>query len=188
MMIAMIQIIIICFLFTLNCVLYSKSSNIILSYLMNKIKHYLKEIISTLIIITIIANVVSYYRSADLNKEKLPLQNIALNHKPIMIHFWATWCPVCKVEAANIQRVSKHYKVITIASNSGSDQEIQNYLDENELDFEVINDRESEYAQKFNIAVFPTTLIYDKDKNLIFSEVGYTSTFGLYLRMWWAGI
>jgi len=155
---------------------------------MNKIKHYLKEIISTLIILTIIANVVSYYRSADLNKEKLPLQNIELNHKPIMVHFWATWCPICKVEAPNIQRVSQHYNVITIASNSGTDQDIQNYLDENELDFKVINDQHNEYANKFNIAVFPTTLIYDKNKNLIFSEVGYTSTFGLYIRMWWAGL
>lgn len=184
----MIQIIIIFFLFTLNCVFYTKSSNIILSYLMNKIKHYLKEIISVLIIITIIANVVSYYRSTDLNKEKLPLQAVELNNKPIMIHFWATWCPICKVEAPNIQSVSKHYNVITIASNSGSNKEIQNYLDKNELDFEVINDQKSEYAKKFNIAVFPTTLIYDKNKNLIFSEVGYTSTFGLYLRMWWASL
>lgn len=155
---------------------------------MIKIKKYLKEILSTIIIVTIMANVISFYRSTDLNKEKLPLQNIELKNQPIMIHFWATWCPVCKVEAPNIQRVSQKYNVLTIASNSGNNQEIQKYLDENNLDFETVNDHNSHYAKQFNISVFPTTLIYDKDKNLVFSEVGYTSTFGLYIRMWWASL
>jgi len=52
----------------------------------------------------------------------------------------------------------------------------------------VINDKNAFYANKYNIKVYPTTLIYDKNKNLIFSEVGYTSTFGLKIRLWWAGL
>ena len=155
---------------------------------MNKIKHYIKEIISTLIIITVLSNVVSYYRSNDLNKETLPLKNIALNGEPIMIHFWATWCPICKIEAPNIETISKDYNVLTIASQSGANQDIIKYLKENNVNFKFINDKENSYAEQFNITVFPTTLIYDKDKNLIFSEVGYTSTLGLYLRMWWASL
>jgi len=155
---------------------------------MNKIKHYIKEIISTLIIITIMTNAVSYYRSTDLNKEKLPLSNVILDNKPILIHFWATWCPICKVEAPNIQEISEKYNVLTIATNSGSDMQIKEYLNEHNVDFKVINDENSNYARMFNIQVFPTTLIYDKDRSLIFSEVGYTSTFGLYIRMWWAGL
>ena len=39
------------------------------------------------------------------------------------------------------------------------------------------------FNNKFNIKVFPTTLIYSKDQNLEFSEVGYTTTIGLYSRM-----
>ncbi len=155
---------------------------------MNKFKDYLKEIIKSIVIITVVLNVYSYYQAQELNKEKLPLQNISLNDKPLMIHFWATWCPVCKIEAGNIQRVSKDYNVLTIASQSGTDEEIKKYLKENNVDFKFINDRDNSYAKQFNITVFPTTLIYDKDKNLVFSEVGYTSTFGLYLRMWWAGL
>ncbi|MDC0933218.1 protein disulfide oxidoreductase [Arcobacteraceae bacterium] len=155
---------------------------------MNKFKYYLKEIIKSVLIITIVLNAYSYYQAQDLNNEKLPLSNISLNNKPIMIHFWATWCPVCKIEAPNIQRVSKDYNVLTIASQSGSDEKIKEYLKTNNVDFKVINDYDNSYAKQFNITVFPTTLIYDKDKNLVSSEVGYTSTFGLYLRMWWANL
>ena len=52
----------------------------------------------------------------------------------------------------------------------------------------MVNDKESLYAQDFKISGYPTTFIYDKDRKLVFSEVGYTSTLGLYLRMWWASL
>lgn len=102
----------------------------------------------------------------------------------MVLHFWATWCPICKLEASNIQNISKSYKVITIAVNSKK-KDIKNYLKKNNLDFIVIDDYNNQISKDFNISVFPTTLIYDKNKNLIFSEVGYTSTFGLKLRLWW---
>ncbi len=154
----------------------------------SKIKHYFKEIISFIVMLTILLNAVSYYKSMDLNKINFDIENISLNNKPILVHFWATWCPVCDVEAQNIQAISKSYNVLTIAVNSGNDDKINKYLAKNNLDFKVINDQNGFYSNKFNIKVFPTTLIYDKDKNLIFSEVGYTSTLGLQLRMWWASL
>ncbi len=94
-----------------------------------KIKKYLKEGIFFIVAITIISNAFSYYRSLDLNKEKLDLKSVKLlddttymipNNKPILVHFWATWCPTCKFEAPNIEKVSKDYEVITIAVQSGT--------------------------------------------------------------------
>jgi thioredoxin-related protein len=41
-------------------------------------------------------------------------------------------------------------------------------------------------AQKFRISILPTIIIFDKDGNEIFSDVGYSTTFGLWIRMWWA--
>ncbi|MBE0514471.1 hypothetical protein [Sulfurimonas sp.] len=43
-------------------------------------------------------------------------------------------------------------------------------------------------TQRYGVSVFPTTIIYDKDGNEAFSEVGYTTTIGLWLRMWIAGL
>ncbi|QKF66783.1 putative copper tolerance-associated protein, TlpA-like family [Arcobacter venerupis] len=158
----------------------------------DKIKKYIKEGIFFIIILIIIVNGISYYKSLDLNKNKLDIQTFTLldnnkytlvENKPILIHFWATWCPICKVEAPNIQELSKDYEVITIAVQSGSKKEIEEYLAENKLTFNVVEDKDNFYSQKFNIKVFPTTLIYDKDKNLKFSEVGYSTTIGLYSRM-----
>lgn len=153
-----------------------------------KLKHYIKEILSFILILTILANLISYYKAIDLNKNKLNIKNITLNEKPILIHFWATWCPTCKIEAANIQTISESFNVLTIAVNSGDDDNIKEYLNKNDLNFRFINDKDGYYSNKFNIEVYPTTLIYDKNKNLIFSDVGYTTTFGLWLRMWWSNL
>lgn len=162
-----------------------------------KIKHYIKEILLFILIMGIFANAISLYKSQDLNKSTLSLQTQKLidasyytvpNDKPLMLHFWATWCPTCKAEADNIERLSHYYNVVTVAINSGTDYEIQKYLNENSLTFKVINDKDSGLAQNFNIHSFPTTFIYDKEKKLIFSDVGYTSSFGLWMRMLWADL
>ena len=162
------------------------------SSIKSKFKKYIKEIIVFTIMLTIAANAMSYYRSLDLNKDSLNINSFTLlndtqyiipSNKKIIIHFWATWCPTCKLAASNIQKLSKDYEVLTIAVQSGSNKEIQNYLDKNNLTFKVVNDEDGFYSQKFNIKAFPTTFIYSKDKKLKFSEVGYTTTLGLYLRM-----
>jgi len=162
-----------------------------------KLKHWAKEIVTTLVMIFIIANAISFFRSPDITDKNLPEINTLLTNqelfstqdykgKPVLIHFWATWCPTCKLEAGNIQSLSESYNVITIAVKSKTDQDINTYLKEHNLDFKVINDSQGVLAQEFSVAAYPTTFIYNTEGKLSFSEVGYTSTWGLYLRMWWA--
>lgn len=155
---------------------------------MTKIKHYLKEIAILFIMVFITLNAVSYYRSLDLNKDKFPIENIVLEEKPLLVYFWATWCPICKIVSPSIEKISKDYQVLSIAIDSGTHEEIQDYLKKNNLTFDYINDEDYTYLRKFNIQVFPTTIIYDKYKNVVFTEVGYTSHIGLIFRMWWASL
>ena len=158
------------------------------------IKKYLKEIISFVIILIVASNLLSLYNSRDLNSSVLSISSVELidkktfeinKSKPILIHFWATWCPVCKVEASNIQKISENFQVLGIAVDS---KNIQDYLDKNALSFRTVNDKNGELSKYFNISVFPTTIIYDKNQNMVFSEVGYTSTWGLWLRMLYVDI
>lgn len=159
-----------------------------------KIFYYLKEVIFVIVFMSVIANILSIYKSQNLNKEILSINSFKIinntdynieNSKPLVIHFWASWCPTCKFEAANIEHLSKYYNVVTIAVDSGSDYDLSKYLQEKDLNLLVVNDKNKVFSKQFNIQAYPTTLIYDKNKNLIFSEVGYTSTIGLFLRMWW---
>lgn len=146
---------------------------------------------------TVLANAISLYKSRGLSDSDLSLTSVHLTNnkeyklsttKPTLVHIWAIWCPTCKVEASNIQTLSKDYEVLTIAVKSGSNHDINSWLKENKYDFNVINDQNGFISSKFNVSVFPTTLIYNKNKEIVFSDVGYTSTWGLYLRMWYAAL
>ncbi len=162
--------------------------------LKNRYTKYLLELIFLVLIMTITANIISIYRSADLNKEQLQTTSFMLTdgskytveeNKPLIIHFWATWCPVCRAELSNIEFTSKHYQVLTIAVKSGDNDEIKEYANKHKLSFKILNDNDGDMARKFNISAFPTTIIYGKNKNIAFTDIGYTSTIGILLKVWW---
>ncbi len=161
------------------------------------IKKIFKEIIIMVVLVTLFANVISYFKSPDLPTEHLPKIDVTLidmesfstddlNGEPLLIHFWATWCPTCKTEAGNIESISKDFPVLSVAVQSGSDAEIQSFMKERDLGYAVYNDSTG-MAKDFSVQAYPTTFIFDSNGELAFTEVGYTSTLGLYLRMWWAG-
>ena len=158
------------------------------------IKKILKETAIALLMIFVVSNVMSYLRKPTLDSDLLPsfeLQTIlnkkintkTYEEKPLLVHVWATWCPTCKLEAANIQSVSEKYNVITIAVKSGDDKALQAYMDENHFTFDVINDSDGRLSKRFHVEVFPTTFIYGADGKLKFTEVGYSTTAGLLARL-----
>jgi len=162
--------------------------------MLNKLKYYAKEIISLFVFFIIIANIVSYYKGYELNKEKFDFNNIKLTdnknfsydeNKAFIVYFWGTWCPICTYQSPNIQELKKDFNVLSIANNSGTDSTINSYLKENNYNFDVLNDKYNVYTKDMNVQVFPTTFIYDKDMNLLFSEVGYTSVWSIKFKTWW---
>ena len=155
-------------------------------------KSLAKEILIGVVMLFVVSNVMSYIRRPTLASNVLPKIEATLldgrpyrniKGKPIMIHFWATWCPTCKLEASNIEEVSKRYEVLTIAVNSGGDKEIQAYMQDKGLTFAVLNDKDSTWAKKFKVEAYPTTFIYDGNGTLKFTEVGYTTIAGLLARL-----
>ncbi len=159
---------------------------------MIKFKKIIKEILIGAILLFIFANIISYLRKPELPSTQLPRLEMQLldgseyvvkKGRPLVLHFWATWCPTCKLEASNIERVSKIYDVLSIAVNSGDDLKIQKYMTEKNLSFKVVNDKEGLWAKQFKVEVFPTTFIYDAKGELRFTDVGYTTTAGLFARV-----
>ena len=157
------------------------------------VKRVLKEIVVTLVMLFVISVGLNYIRKPDIQENiySYDLRDIESNKidfskykdAPLVVHFWATWCPTCKLEASNIDKISYEYNLITIAVNSGTNRELDSYMKQKSLSYRVINDRDGALAQKFNITAYPTTLIYDSKGKLKFTEVGYSTTLGLKARL-----
>ena len=108
-----------------------------------------------------------------------------LKGEPLVVHFWATWCPVCRLEAATIDALAEDYPLISVAMQSGSEAEIGAYLKENDLSFPVISDPNGRLATRWGVSGVPATFIIDSEGNIRFTTVGYTTGPGLRARIWW---
>ena len=146
---------------------------------MAKVGKYIKEIVLFFIVLFIITNGISLYRSSSMQ-----LSDGVCEGGADMIHFFATWCPVCELEAPNIDRVSKHFNIVSVAVKS---KDIDEYMAKNRYSFAYIDDINGSLAKEADIQAFPTTITC-KDKKVFFVDVGYTSTFGLYLKLFLAKV
>src|SRR5689334_24674568 len=62
----------------------------------------------------------------DLSGDPLSLEDY--RGRPVLLHFWATWCGVCRMEQANIAALAHDLPVVTVATHSGGAQAIAAYL------------------------------------------------------------
>jgi thiol-disulfide isomerase/thioredoxin len=106
--------------------------------------------------------------------------------KPVLVHFWASWCRICRFEQNSIDAIARDYPVITVAMQSGSNQEVARHLREQGLGFAVINDEYGDISRQFGVKVVPTTFIIDASGKIRFVEVGFSSEAGLRTRLWLA--
>jgi len=157
------------------------------------LKVIIKEIIIFILMVFIISLVINYLRKPEIDSNSLSyLQGKTIEGKnlnefkkelPLVLHFWGTWCPICKQEAPNIQTISENYNVLTVAVDSGNDKRLKDWLKSRNLSFSVYNDTTGSLAKKFKIKVFPTTIIFGRSGKIKFIESGYTSTLGLISRI-----
>ena len=160
-------------------------------------KKYLKEAIILALMVFIVTNVVSYYKSSSINakdsykilKNKISINGIKLNNiimqkKPLIVNFWGTWCPVCNQEISNIEKISKDKDIIliTVAVNSGSNRDIKDFLIRKNVHFLVVNDYNGDIARAFNITTYPTTIFYNINREKIIKDSGYLSYPGYLAR------
>jgi thiol-disulfide isomerase/thioredoxin len=108
--------------------------------------------------------------------------------KPVLLHFWATWCGVCRAEQGSIDAIAKTLPVLSIASQSGRASQVKQYVDEHGLQARVLVDESNALARSFNVHSYPTTFVLDANGVIRFSEVGYTTELGLRARMWLASL
>ncbi len=106
---------------------------------------------------------------------------------PVLVHFWASWCGICRSEQDNIAALADA-DVITVAMQSGAPQEVSRYLREQGIGFPVVNDAEGRIAASWGVHAVPASFIVAPDGEIRFVEVGYTTEPGLRVRLWLAGV
>lgn len=124
-----------------------------------------------------------------LNGNTLDLQAMNAQGEPVLIHIWATWCPICTFSRDGIENIAADHKVISIATQSGDDEQLLEYANEHQMNTAlIVNDLDGTIAKQFGAKAVPADFVIAPNGNIEFVEVGVTSSIGLRLRLWWAGL
>lgn len=107
---------------------------------------------------------------------------------PVLLHFWATWCGICRMEQGGIESVSRHWPVLTVATQSGDARELQAYMDERALRHAVMVDETGALAARFGVGAVPASFVIDASGRVRYRHRGYATAWGLRLRLWAASL
>ncbi len=107
--------------------------------------------------------------------------------KPVLVHFWATWCGVCEAESGTLDALARDHAMVTVATDSGQAAEIRAGMQKRGLGFPVVVDADGAIARAWGVHAFPTSFFVGPDQAIRFAETGFTSGPGFRARLWLAG-
>ncbi|MFT8889585.1 MAG: TlpA disulfide reductase family protein [Ethanoligenens sp.] len=124
----------------------------------------------------------SRQKAADFTLTDLAGNSVSLKKlrgKNVYINFWATWCPWCKKELPDLEKVAQEFKnenLIVFAVDVGEDKTVvSNYMRENHYGFNVLLDTDKNMAQQYSVTSIPVSVFIDKDGNIAQRNVGVMS-------------
>ena len=95
--------------------------------------------------------------------------------KPLIINFWATWCPPCREEMPSMNRAWHKVKdtVSMLAINVGEDEDtIFIFSADYPIDFPVLLDSSGAVIREWPVKGLPTTFVLDREGNIRYTAVG----------------
>ncbi|RMG37942.1 MAG: protein disulfide oxidoreductase [Gammaproteobacteria bacterium] len=118
--------------------------------------------------------------------EGQPLSLADLKGRPVLVHFWATWCPVCRLENGSIDAIARDHAVLAVATTSGSAEEVRAYMAQEGLHFPVLLDEEGGLARQWQVSGVPATFVVNRAGDIAWAGQGFSTEIGLRLWLWWA--
>ena len=99
-----------------------------------------------------------------------------LRGQPVVVNFWASWCPPCREEAADVERVWRDYQdrgVVFVGVNvSDARQDALDYIEEFDITYSNGPDSGKEAYDAYGVTGFPETFFVNSQGIVVRKFVG----------------
>ena len=98
-----------------------------------------------------------------------PITLSQLRGKPVLINFWASWCPPCRTEMPAIQNVYDEFKdqgFVVLAVNTTYQDNLGDattFAQNRKLTFPILLDQAGDAANLYEVRALPSTYFIDAD-------------------------
>lgn len=119
------------------------------------------------------------------------IQLADLRGDSVMLHFWATWCGVCKAELSSVASVHEATgRVVSIVADDPDDPEtparVRAFVREHDIRYPVLM-ASPETLDAYAVSRFPTSYFVGADGSIRGRDVGMSTRWTMRARLAWAG-
>lgn len=119
----------------------------------------------------------------DLDGNRFKLSE--LRGKVVVLNFWFIGCPACMQEIPELNKLEGEYhdnaNVVFIGVALDSRSKLLEFLKSTPFNYHIVDDGRY-YADKYNINLYPTSVIVDKDGKVQFHTAGFYNQQGYWMR------
>lgn len=124
--------------------------------------------------VTPAANAAGDFTLTALDGSKVTLSE--LKGKKVFLNFWATWCPPCRAEMPDIQKLYKESEnsgLVILAVNIGEDEAtVKSFMDKNGFSFKVLLDQQGDVAKTYQVSAIPASYFINTDGSVSNKHIG----------------
>ena len=118
-------------------------------------------------------------KAPDLQLQTLTGDTVKLSDfhgKRVMINFWATWCPPCRAEMPDMEKLYRNKDIVILAVNLTNKEKgmggIEKFVKDYKLTFPVLLDKNSDIANLYEIKPIPTSYMIDSNGIIRYKVMG----------------
>lgn len=120
-------------------------------------------------------------KNSDFTLEQLSGGSITLSQlkgKVVLVDFWATWCPPCRVAIPHLIKLYDTYKdqglVVLGISLDQQKEVLPKFVTENNISYPILIGNQ-DVAKIYDVQGIPTLIIFDKKGKIALREVGFNA-------------
>jgi peroxiredoxin len=112
----------------------------------------------------------------DLSGNKVSLSDF--QGRPVLLNFWASWCPPCRSEMSELQRVyaaQGEDGLVVLGVNTlyqDDINDVKKFVTEQQLTFPILLDSEGAVAVAYRVSTLPTSVFVGRDGKIHLIQIG----------------
>jgi peroxiredoxin len=102
--------------------------------------------------------------------------------RPVLVNFWATWCPPCRAELPELQQTWRAHQsclaVVGVTEDATSPDEVRAFVRERGLDYPILLD-DGSAGRAYGVTTIPRSVLIDAEGRVMGTFAGPVTRAGI---------